>query len=301
VHALFHEDLVVVPLGSGSRGNATYVGDGRHGVLVDCGLSTRQIMARLDAAGLGGAPIDAVLITHEHTDHIGAAGVLDRHLAKQRGVPCPFFLTKGTHDALPTSLRPTDVRLVRPGERIGLAGLTLQPHTVPHDTADPVAWTIEAHGVRAGVVTDLGHAPRATEALLATLDVAVVEFNHDEQLLLDGSYPWPLKQRIRGRHGHLSNRQAARLVREGARGRLRHLVLGHLSEENNTPGHAVEAATWALRDGGLHDVTVHVAAQDVHVGPFRVGPAPIATAPARRPRPERADVPPPPDVQENLF
>lgn len=261
-------DLAVVSLASGSRGNCTWIGDAHRGVLIDCGLSTRQVFARLDELGMADAPIDAVLLTHEHADHIGAAAILERRLAA-RGRPVPFYATRGTAVGLPEKCRPSALRVVPSGVPIRLGAWALEPHAIPHDTAEPVAWAVDTGRQRAGVITDLGHAPRMVEALLASLDIAVVEFNHDLELLLEGSYPWALKQRIRGRHGHLSNHDAEALVRKAATRRLQHLVLGHLSEENNRPEIARAAAERALRDAGLPRVHVHVAAQDSPSGPLR--------------------------------
>jgi phosphoribosyl 1,2-cyclic phosphodiesterase len=286
VNALFHHGLTLVSLGSGSRGNATYIGDDQHGVLIDCGLSTQQTFERLAACGLADARIDAVLITHEHTDHVAAAGVLDRKLQRSHGAAVPFYMTEGTARRLHPKVRPTRVELITAGTPFRLGSWTLEPHPVPHDTADPVAWAVEAHGVRAGVITDLGHTTRLVQLLLANLDLAVLEFNHDPQMLLDGSYPWELKQRIRGRHGHLSNHQAADLLRAVGAGRLREVVLAHLSEENNTPQLAHEAAERALREAGAHDVLIHLGHQAVPTGPLRAGARPVAMAPTavtRRP------------------
>lgn len=266
-----HEQLTMVTLGSGSKGNATWIGTAGRGVLIDCGISTKQILARLEAAGLGGAPIDAVLITHEHTDHVGSCGVLDRKLFKQTGRHIPFLMTEGTYRNIPASRRPDNVAFVAPGIPVPWHGWALQPHTVPHDTPAPVAWTVQVGEVRAGVITDLGCAPKMVAHLLSTLDMAVVEFNHDEQMLRDGDYPEPLKQRIASSHGHLSNRQAAQLVKAGTSRRLRHLVLAHLSEENNQPQHALEAAAASLREADMGHVTVHLGEQRTPVGPFRVG------------------------------
>ncbi len=297
--ALFALDLIVANLGSGSRGNCTYIGDERAGVLIDCGISTRQINERLSALGL--APrIDAVLITHEHSDHVGAAGVLDRHLRRAQGASVPFFMTPGTRGRLPEQLVPTATRLVSAGQPFQHLAWQLEPHAVPHDTPDPVAWVVEAHGARAGVLTDLGHAPRAVELLLAGLDVAVVEFNHDEEMLMAGPYPWPLKQRIRGRHGHLSNRQAARLLRRAGQGRLKHVLLGHLSEENNTPEHALISAEQALQDGGANGVIVHVAQQRKPLGPLRIKGRSVAVS--SRAKRKRAPAPQvAPSRQPSLF
>jgi len=302
---LFHHDVVVAVLGSGSRGNATYVGDGRHGLLVDCGLSTRQIHKRLEAIGLGGAPVDAVLLTHEHSDHVGAAGVLSRRLLKDTGRRVPFFMSRGTRRGLSRQCVPERAEAVRAGVPFGLGTWTVEPYSVPHDTADPVAYVVDLGPLRVGVVTDLGHVTHLVQRKLASCDVAVVEFNHDEEMLLEGPYPWHLKQRIRGRHGHLSNLQAEDLVVDAIRdGKLREIMLGHLSEENNTPDRALVAASRAVHRAGRKGVRVRVAQQDAPLEPTRrqVPLSPLPTsAPASTPRRRRRTDPLVPGKQQTLF
>lgn len=284
MNLLFHEAAVVAPLASGSRGNCTYVGDERRGVLIDCGLSTRQILSRLDAVGLGHVRIEGVLVTHEHTDHVGAARVLSRRLEAREGRRVPFYMTQGTATGLHPSCRPDDVHLIEAGGAFEVAlGLTVEPVTVPHDTRDPVSYTLTVGGVRVGVITDLGRSTKLVEQQLATLDVAVLEFNHDLTMLLEGSYPWYLKQRVRGPHGHLSNQQASDIVARAGGTRLRHLVLAHLSEENNRPELALAAAHQGLHAAGLRRVRVHVAHQHEPMEPVRAPPSPGAAAAPRRP------------------
>ncbi|MCB9681349.1 MAG: MBL fold metallo-hydrolase [Alphaproteobacteria bacterium] len=278
-----HDALTVVTLGSGSKGNATFVTDGTRGVLVDCGLSTAQILARLDAVGLGDVPIDAVLITHEHGDHVNACAVLDRALRKRQGTEVPFLVTAGTLARMNPKVTPTRTVTVAAGDHVPWHGWTLESFAVPHDTAAPIGWAIEAHGVRAAVITDLGHAPRNVAHQLSTLDVAVLEFNHDEAMLADGPYPPELKRRIRGRHGHLSNAQAAQLLTTCDLSRLRHLVLAHLSEENNTPEHALVAAEAALLRAGVCQVTITLAEQRQAIPPVTVRARPRAVARAPEP------------------
>jgi len=270
VTVLSTEGLHVAVLASGSRGHCTWVGDGQRGVLIDCGISLRQIRRRLDALGLADAPIDAVLVTHEHTDHVASAAIVDRAFRKQ-GREVPFLMTAGTHAALRDKVRPRTVQEVDAGTPIRWGdGWVLEPWRIPHDTADPVAWAVERAGARAAVVTDLGHAPKMVRHLLAGVDLAVFEFNHDEQLLMDGPYPWSLKQRVRGRHGHLSNAAAGRALSEAAdAGRLRQVLLGHLSQENNTPDHAHDAADAAVRQVGAR-VRIELATQDEPTGPHAV-------------------------------
>jgi phosphoribosyl 1,2-cyclic phosphodiesterase len=256
---LFHHDLVVAPLGSGSRGNCTYVGDGRHGVLIDCGLSTKQIFARLDEMGLRGVPIDAVLITHEHSDHVGAAGVLDRRLETDRLTP--FFLTEGTRSRLPAKLTPRSTRTVVAGQTFAIGGILVEPVAIPHDTPEPVAYALDFGGTRVAIVTDLGKPTRPVERLVAESDVAILEFNHDPDMLWDGPYPWALKQRIAGDRGHLSNAQGAELLQRACGHRLKTVVLAHLSQENNRPELAYRAAEAAIHTAGAR-VVLHVAEQD---------------------------------------
>ena len=300
---LFHQDVVVATLASGSKGNCTYIGDTRRGVLVDCGLSTRQVLERMDALGLGDVRVEGILITHEHNDHIAAARVLDDRLAKRQGQRVPFYLTSGTDQGLPKVCRPERRVTIQPGQAFSVGAFTVEPFTVPHDTRDPVGFSVQIGDLRCGVITDLGRPTRLVERMLSQLDIAVLEFNHDETMLLDGPYPWALKQRVKGPHGHLSNAQAAELLRQGASAKLRHLVLAHLSDDNNTPEVAREAAEAALHSAGLRRVQVHVAEQRTAKGPFQVSaPLPLrGTAfsgtvqrePAA-PRPRRAPAPPKP-------
>lgn len=299
---LFHHDVSVAVLGSGSRGNATYIGDGRHGVLVDCGLSTRQVLKRLEAVGLRDAPIDAVLITHEHSDHVGGARVLDKALHKRTGRRVPFYATEATWHGVHDRCRPSQRSVLRSGRSLRIGSWLIEPNTVPHDTPDPVAYTMQSGSTRVGVITDLGKPTRLLAARLATLDIAVVEFNHDVERLMDGAYPWPLKQRVRSDHGHLSNDQAARLLAHGATDRLAHLVLGHLSQDNNTPELALEAAHRGLHEAGVRHCAVHVGQQAEPVGPI-VRSVPLAfdePKPVRRASPASMGRPPASDADERL-
>ncbi len=239
---LFHQDVIVATLASGSKGNSTYIGDHRRGVLVDCGLSTKQILARMEQLGLGDARIDAVLLTHEHNDHVGACRVLDDRLLQRQGQRVPFHMTAGTDMGLSKRVRPTERVRVASGVPFQVGAFTIEPFTVPHDTRDPVAYAVQLGDLRCGVITDLGRSTRLVERMVSQLDICVLEFNHDHEMLMDGPYPWHLKQRVRGQHGHLSNDQAAALLRQGASAKLRHLVLAHLSDDNNEPDVAREAA-----------------------------------------------------------
>jgi phosphoribosyl 1,2-cyclic phosphodiesterase len=268
---LFRRELVVSVLSSGSKGNCTYIGDERRGVLIDCGPSTKQIRARMEAAGLGSAEVEAVLITHEHSDHVGSAAILSRNLENRQGRVVPFLMTPGTRAGLREACRPQEVREIQAGEVYSLGGVEAEAFSVPHDTREPVAWRVRVGGLWAGVITDLGRMTPLVVERLRSLTVAVLEFNHDEGMLLDGPYPWELKQRIRGNKGHLSNTQAAELLKEGLSPNLRQLVLAHLSEENNTPAHAGAAAGRVLQEAGaLGNVGLQIGRQDEALAPIRL-------------------------------
>lgn len=256
---LFRRDVTVAVLASGSGGNCTYVGDGSVGVLVDCGISTRRIQKRMESLGLKDAPIDGVLITHEHGDHVGSARVLYKRLLKDRGQKVPFYMTQGTLEGTPERSRPEGVEILTAGEPFRIRHMQINPFSVPHDVLDPVAYRVEVGGIAAAVVTDLGRPTKLVSQHMQDLDVLVLEYNHDLQQLMDGDYPWHLKQRIKGNHGHLSNRQANQLLRDSIGDKLKHLVLAHLSEQNNTPEKALRACNHALEWLKVDHVSVQAA------------------------------------------
>lgn len=268
--SLFRRDVTVCVLSSGSAGNCTYVGDGHAGLLIDCGVSTKQILNRMAEVGLADAPIDGVLVTHEHTDHIGAAAVLSRALTKRRG-PVPFFMTRGTANGVPEQCRPDGVEIIEAGRPFRVRHLRVEPIPVPHDTRDPVAYRVDVGDAAVAVITDLGRPTALLARHMRECTAIVLEFNHDEEMLMEGPYPYPLKQRIKGNHGHLSNRQAQLLLEDGLGPQLRHLMLAHLSEDNNTPTRALVAAQRTLQDGGAAGrVDVKVCLQRTALAPVQV-------------------------------
>lgn len=270
--SLFARDLTMVTLGSGSKGNCTYLGDGHAGVLIDCGISTKQIFQRLDSVGMGDAPIDAVLVTHEHSDHVGAARVLCNALKKRHGQWIPFYMTEGTAESLSPKVRPQALEHIQAGMEFQVRNLLVDPFPVPHDTLDPVGYRVCSGRAWAGVITDLGRATHLVEQKLRSLSMAVLEFNHDVHRLMGGRYPWPVKQRIRHNHGHLSNVQAAELLdRALPQSNIQHLVLGHLSHENNTPALAHAAATDVLvRHDAVDDISIQIGEQRQPTKPLQV-------------------------------
>jgi phosphoribosyl 1,2-cyclic phosphodiesterase len=247
------------------------VGNGRHGVLIDCGLSTKQIFKRMGEIGLDQAPIDAVLVTHEHGDHSASCRVLCDRLEKQRGRAIPFHMTPGTRAALKDKVVPKHLSAIEAGRPFQVGDLVVDPFRIPHDTEDPVAFRIGVGDRWVGVITDLGRSTTLVSQMLQSLSIAVLEFNHDLEMLLDGPYAWPVKQRIRSSHGHLSNEQAGLLLAESVGDRLEHLVLAHLSDENNAPERALRRAAMALHAGGAANrVKVHLAQQRTPLEPLSV-------------------------------
>lgn len=228
----------IASLGSGSRGNGTLVAGPDGYVLVDCGFSVREAERRLAALGIGADDLAAILVTHEHSDHL--SGVLP--LARQYGIP--VFMTAGTaRAAQPNSA--DSVHLIGSGERVAIAGLQAEAVAVPHDAREPVQYIFAAASLRFGVLTDLGSVTPHVVDRYRHCDALLIEANHDRDLLAAGPYPSMLKRRVAGAWGHLSNCQAAQLLHMLGTGPLRTLVVGHVSQQNNSPAH-VQAALAAV-------------------------------------------------------
>lgn len=220
--------LTCCVLASGSKGNATWVAGPAGALLVDCGLSARETMRRLALMGLDHLKLKGIVVTHEHRDHM--AGV--RVLAKQ--LRLPVMATKATWKAMALTGEARH-QAIAAGEPFTAAGLTLHPFSIPHDAVDTVGLVVSTGAARLGLCTDLGQALALVKARLAGCQALVLEANHDPELLAAGPYPPWLKQRVRSRHGHLSNRQGAELLAEVHHAELRRVVLAHLSEVNNRP------------------------------------------------------------------
>ena len=217
-------------LGSGSRGNTVIVATSRVRVLVDCGFNFKETKARMAAAGLAGERVDAVLLTHEHQDHVSGAAVCSN------GFQAPVYATPATRDAARKALakesRPESLDGAR---ELVLGDLTIEPIRKIHDAADPLGFLFHHAGATLGVFTDLGRVDDVVGRAIARCDTLLFEANHDPERLRRGPYPPSVKARISGGEGHLSNRQAAEAVRRYATTRLKRLVVCHLSETNNTP------------------------------------------------------------------
>jgi len=229
--------LRVCLLASGSKGNSLYIETGQSKILIDAGLSAREIQKRLAIIGIEGADLNAVFISHEHTDHVRGAGTLARKLK------IPVFISYPTHSESKDVFAGNEVVEFESGCSFTFRDLLLDPFPITHDSSDPVGFIIESAENRIGVATDLGIVTRLVREKLKGCGVLVLEFNHDEEMLLNGPYPWYLKQRIKSRHGHLSNNDSAELLGEIVHERLEGIFLAHLSEANNHP----EIAAVAIR------------------------------------------------------
>lgn len=252
-------------LGSGSRGNATLVEAGATRLLVDCGFSCIEVEKRLARLGCEAAQLDAILVTHEHSDHIGGV----ERLARKYGLGA--WMTPGTAAAARIG-DPAVVRHFSSHEPFAIGDLEIHPLPVPHDAREPCQFVFSDGRCRTGLLTDVGSITSHMLRSLQALDALVLECNHDPRMLADGPYPPRLKARVGGDYGHLSNAQAAGLLGRLDLGRLQHLVAAHLSEKNNRPALARAALAPVL---GCREAEVEVAGQDSGFGWRELRPAPL--------------------------
>ena len=230
--------LQVCALASGSKGNAIYVSDGETRILIDAGLSGIEIRRRLERRKLAAETLDAIVVSHEHIDHIKGVGVLARKF------DLPVYMTPQTAAAAaPVMGKVTSTVHFSCGRAFQINELVIHPFSTSHDATDAAGFTISANGAKMGIATDLGIATRMVREHLKGSSLVIVEANHDLTMLEQGPYPWPVKQRIKSRMGHLSNVDSRDLIGEILHSNLKHVILGHLSDTNNTP-------ETALRDVG---------------------------------------------------
>ncbi|MFZ0480086.1 MAG: MBL fold metallo-hydrolase [Terriglobales bacterium] len=260
-------------LASGSRGNCALVASSSTRILVDAGLSGRETFKRLTGLGERSDQITAILITHEHSDHV--AGL--QRLATKLKVP--VFITEGTHQAWNRALRDEAGKSPElpvaehfsAGRSFRVGDIEVSPFTIPHDAADPVGFTFQAEGIKIGFATDLGYMPVSVRTHLRGSTILVMESNHDVEMLRSGPYPWSVKQRVMSRVGHLSNDSLAEFFASDYDGAAEYLVLAHLSEQNNHPEIARASAENALRGRqGLWANRVLLAAQGEATAPIRI-------------------------------
>jgi phosphoribosyl 1,2-cyclic phosphodiesterase len=260
-------------LASGSRGNSAIVQSSTTWILVDAGISCRETFKRMRAAGHDPHSLSAILITHEHSDHVYGLLVLAKKLK------IPVFMTGATHQAWARMMRDDDgvrpelarLEVFSSGKSFLVGDITVAPFTIPHDAADPVGFTFRAEGVKVGIATDLGYMPPSVCDHLRGCDVLVIEANHDLEMLRGGPYPWSVKQRVMSRVGHLSNDALAEYLVTNYDGGASYLVLAHISEQNNHPELARKAAELALSGRRtLWGNQVMVAAQTAPLDPIRL-------------------------------
>lgn len=230
-------------LASSSAGNATFIGTEKTRILIDAGLSARQITARLAAIGENPANLDAILITHEHSDHVAGLPVLTR----QQKRLVPVFMSHFTANEMDwDGAEPPPLECFQAGSRLEIGDFSVQSFTIPHDSVDPVGFTLTSGGAKVAVATDLGYMPDSVKYHLQGAHFLLLESNHHPELLKVGPYPWHIKQRILSRKGHLSNDAASEYIAADLSSEIQTLVLGHLSEQNNTVWDAELAARQAL-------------------------------------------------------
>ncbi len=238
-HFIMHDNghnLSVCMLASGSKGNAIFVSDGSTSILIDAGLSGIEIERRLKSKGLCPDDLDAILVSHEHADHIHGVGVLSRRF------DLPVFINERTSKAASSQIgNIQDIVNFESGISFLINTLTIHPFSISHDAEDPVGFTINRDKTKIGIAIDLGIATSMVKEHLKDCLLLILEANHDTDMLINGPYPWELKQRIKNRTGHLSNEESKNLLKEVRHDRLKHVILAHISETNNTPEKALNA------------------------------------------------------------
>ena len=253
-HAVISDHQVkICVLASGSKGNAIYISSQSTSILIDAGLSGAQIVRRLQSLDIQPETLSGIVVTHEHSDHIQGVGVLSRRFG------LPVYISRETHRACPQLGRLSASQYFQSGSEFQIDRLNIHPFSISHDATDPVGLIVSTNGIQIGVATDLGMVTGLVKTRLNNCDALVLEANHDPEMLINGPYPWPLKQRIQSRHGHLSNQDTCNLLKALTHDRLKHVILAHLSETNNSPQKVFNTVTSALANC---DVEIEVARQD---------------------------------------
>jgi phosphoribosyl 1,2-cyclic phosphodiesterase len=229
-------------LASSSAGNSVFVGTEKTRILIDAGLSRKQTLLRLASIGEDPSKLDAVFITHEHSDHILGLPAI------ARGLKIPVFLTKRTAPLIDWNGTVPQVEEFQAGAAIELGDMSIQSFTIPHDAVDPVGYSVRAGGLKFSVATDLGYMPDSVKWHIDGSHILLLESNHDLDMLKAGPYPWAVKQRVLSRKGHLSNDLACDYIRSNLTSSVQTLILGHLSEHNNHPSIAEISAVQALQE-----------------------------------------------------
>ncbi len=244
-------------LASGSGGNACYVETDQARILIDAGLSCRELMRRLETVQADPKALDALVVTHEHVDHMRGAGPLARLL------DIPVYINRSTfRESLKTLGNLSKPMTIHTGQTITINDLSIETFTKCHDTADPIGLVLSSDGSRLGLITDLGRSTQVVEDRLRGCHALIIEFNHDQKMLENGPYPWEVKRRIKGAEGHLSNQQAGELLEAVAHKDLDLVILAHISRVNNDEVRAFKEARDALTRRGLKNTRIVISRQD---------------------------------------
>jgi phosphoribosyl 1,2-cyclic phosphodiesterase len=256
-------------LGSGSAGNSALVATDHCKILVDGGLSARQVALRLERCGVMPEQLDGILLTHEHGDHICGLDVLCRKF------DVPIYCNALTAEAVRSDSsfeRHRNWRIFATGAEFSICDIIVQTFPVPHDAVDPLGFALHAGSGSLGYITDLGYVTKMIVERLRQVQTLVIETNHDEKLLQNDTHrPWPVKQRIQSRHGHLSNAAAAGVIEELLPGKIERVVLGHLSRDCNAPELAMKTVRESLKKHDKLDLELYCATQFEITPQFRIG------------------------------
>lgn len=226
--------LEICAIASGSNGNCYYIGNEKYAVLVDAGISCKQIVLRMNERGLNPLKIKACFVSHEHSDHMrGVRGV-------SKKLQVPIYLTAKTHNGAYKNLRPDYPKFFVPNKEIKVGHFTIFPFLKNHDASEPCSFRIEYKGINIGVITDIGEACDSVKSHIKKCDALFLESNYDEKMLWEGRYPYFLKQRVASKIGHLSNNQTFELLDQHTNGNLKCVFLSHISKDNNSPEIALE-------------------------------------------------------------
>jgi phosphoribosyl 1,2-cyclic phosphodiesterase len=233
-------NLAICVLASGSKGNSAFVTDGRTSILIDAGLSGIELERRLTSRGLSPESLDAIIVSHEHADHIRGVGIVSRRYK------LPVYINRETDQVSDNLGKLHAKREFECGQTFYISNLSIHPFSISHDAENPAGFTIGQNGTTMAIATDLGIATSMVKQHLKNCELLILEANHDPKMLETGPYPWPLKQRIASRNGHLSNASSKLLLEELQHDKLQHVILAHLSEINNTPQKAYDEVAKAL-------------------------------------------------------
>ena len=249
--------IEICVLASGSKANSIYIHDDETGILIDAGLSRKETLRRLEEKGLGGKPIDAILITHEHSDHIRGLNPVSTHFK------CPVFANRATGALILKLLRNKNMFFpFENGVEFELKKFRINSFSIAHDGIDPVGFELMHPGGKICIATDIGFPTSLVKERIKQSNVLILEANHEEEMVFNGNRPWEVKQRIVGRKGHLSNKDLGHLVEEVAGPELNMIFLAHMSQDHNEPVRAADVVSNALRKRNLSDVEIKFTWQD---------------------------------------